>query len=227
MLFCTDKKSEKLIYTDFVRDLRYDESCPSIYYPKEYDGQEVCKFCCTQHTMVSDYKQKKITEEWVDFLTGNKLPLQEVQFCTKTPEKIFKAICTQESIESLRFKWLGCKDINDIANLKNLKSLFIECGSSIEDLSPIAELENLEVLILGSTVKITDYTPLGKLKNLKVLGICSYQTRDDVLTMSSDEFIKDLTGLEYLELSDVKIHKRTFLMPENVGHLKYCRFRTY
>ena len=195
------------LYNDFVRDLRYDDKYPVLQKVSEYDGQEIVKLTCTQHSelLFSEEESRRITKDWVEFLKSKELNFKEVQICTKTPQNIFDAICMQSSIESLRIKWLSCKDLSAISQLKNLKKLFIESGTSIENISPISELENLEVLILGSTKKVKNYNSLGKLTKLKVFGVCSYQIRDDVMEMDSIDFIEKLTNLEYLELWNVRI----------------------
>ena len=127
MNYCyINKKNQKNAYLDFVKDLCFDNTISFKRFPKDYNGDETVKFACTQHSKVidfketvSDYERNKITKSWVDFLSSEQLPLKEVQFCTVTPQKIFDAVCTQATIESLRFKWLKCKDINAISNLSN------------------------------------------------------------------------------------------------------------
>ena len=198
---CHNPEERKFVYDDFVRDLRWNHEYPFIHFPNEYNGEEVVKLCCTQHNR-PEKERRKITKEWVDFLSTNKLPIKEVQLCTLTTQAVLDALCNQDSIESLTFKWLRCKNIEAVSNLKNLKRLFFQSAPSITDISPIAELENLETLILGSTKKVTDYSPLGKLKNLKNLCICSYQTRDDAMLMENDAFIENMESLEYLDLMD-------------------------
>jgi Leucine-rich repeat (LRR) protein len=193
------------IYEDFVRDLRFCGSYPFVYYPSEYNGQEVIKLCCSQHKgFISEKKQKKITASWADFLSEKALPLKEVQACTKLNQSVFDALCTQKALESLRIKWFLGKSVKQISNLRNLKKLFIENGSAIEDISPISKLKNLEVLILGETVRVEDYSCLSELTSLKVLGICAYQTHCNTkIKMKSTEFIKTMDSLEYVDIQDV------------------------
>lgn len=233
--YCHNPSAEKFIYTDFVRDLRETDDIPSIKYPSEYDGQEIIKLCCTQHTDIdretntdrmTDARQRKITEEWVDFLTKNQLPLKEVQLCTLTPQRIFNALCTQSGIASLRVKWLRCDDISAIAGLKHLKKLFIERAPSLTDISPLASLKALEVLILGDAMKLRDYSSIGKIQSLQMLGICRYQAAPDSrkMKMQSDSFLAGLPDLCYLDLQDVVIKERAFLSPESASAMDFARF---
>ena len=225
--YMTDKTLFRLPQDDFILDLRQNKDIPFLYVCEDYDGAETVKLTCTQHSGVSEYQQKQITSAWAKFLQKEQYPMKTVQFCTRTPKAIFEAICTQRSVTSLRFKWLAVSDISAIAQMKQLKALQIELGSSITDLSPIGELTELETLVLGSTVKITDYSLLGRLKNLKELVICSYPTRvpGDVMTMESDAFLTELPDLHYLDLADVKILRRTVLTPTSAERYEFACFR--
>ncbi|MCH5299123.1 MAG: hypothetical protein J1E96_05095 [Ruminococcus sp.] len=229
-IYCSDEKYEKFLYTDFVRDLREDKSVPFIRFPDDYNGEKIAKLCCTQHTnwiwKNPDYQRKKITDSWCRFFSEKSLPLEQVQFCTRTPQKVLDSFSNQSNVTSLRFKWLACKDITSLGKMKNLKELFIEDGSSIEDISPLAELENLEVLILGSTKKIINYSVIGNLKNLKVLGICTAQSSiNETVRIESDEFIRNLNNLRYLNLwHDAYIENNTYLSPETLKDLDYYRY---
>lgn len=194
------------IYTDFVRDLRHNNKYPFIRYPEEYNGEKIIKLCPSQHQIISDYQQRKVTLSWVKYLSESIFPLEEVQVCTRMNQAVFDALCNQTNIKSLRIKQLTGKNIDNIIKLTNLKKLFIESGSSIEDITPLSELLQLEVLILGNTKKITDYSCIKNLQNLKVLGICAYQADyNTIIQMDSDAFISEMPDLEYVDMHDVKI----------------------
>ncbi|MBO6061763.1 MAG: hypothetical protein J6P98_06600 [Clostridia bacterium] len=206
------------IYDDFVRDLSLRDDI-EVEHPQEYSGQEAIKLVCSQHRMyesVTEYlsaddpkeferRQRRYTAEWVRFLRNEKLPVREVHVCSSVNQKVFGALCSQTSIESLRIKRLMCRKIDGIENLSSLRKLFIESGSSIEDISPIAKLPGLEVLILGQTKKVHDYSPLAALKRLKVLGICMYRSSVSGNIKADDmSFLKDLPALEYADIADVR-----------------------
>ncbi|MBR3866455.1 MAG: hypothetical protein IKM54_01495 [Butyricicoccus sp.] len=208
----------------FFHDLRLDKSLPYLRFPEQYDGNLSVKLVCSQHGD-TPYHQKKITQSWIDFLTKDKYPFREVQFCSRTSPAIFEAICTQTSIESLWIKWCAVPDLSAIKNLKNLKKLYVGLGTSVEKIDGLAELQNLEVLCLDNTKKVIDYSPLGSLKNLKALDIGGSSINPAVLDMQSDAFLFELTKLEFLHLPDVRITERSFLFDENVQSFKYAFFR--
>lgn len=208
------------IYDDFVPDLIHRDDL-TVYHPNEYNGQSVIRLVCSQHPIITEFRafsdeelkeidrlQRRYTDEWIRFLCTEKLPVKEVDVCSTVNQKVFDALCNQESIESLRIKYLKCKEINDISKLKNLKKLYLERASSLTDISPISLLEHLEVLILGETTKIHDYSALKELKKLKVLGICSARTSYNTVIKAIDiNFIEEMPSLEYVDLSDVRLVK--------------------
>lgn len=215
----------------FIDDLRSCDDIPYIYYPHEYHGQPSVKMVCTQHYNcfyrpdVTPYKQNKITQTWIEFFRAAKQPLKRVQLCSRTPQKVFDALCMQDSIEFLRLKWCAVSDLSAIRNLKNLRQLYIGIGTSVTSISPLSDLENLEALCLDNTIKVTDYSPLGKLKNLVALDIGGNFQSKALIDMETDDFLFRLKRLEFLHLPDVRVANRKFLFPENVLPLKYACFR--
>lgn len=199
---------------DYIPDMREEKEIPFLLYPDEYTGQRSVKLCCTQHHNayyrpdITAYKQKKITQSWVEFLNGAVQPMERVQFCTKTNQPVFDAVCHQENIHSLWFKWCAVTDLTGIEKLKNLKRLYIGLGTSIRDISPLGKLEGLEVLRIGNTTKVTDYSALGNLRNLRALEIIGHDTLNPVsIKVDSDAFLEPLEKLEYLKLDIAVIAK--------------------
>ncbi len=207
------------IYDGFVRSLMWCGDDLTVEHPQEYSGQESIKLVCSQHRMcksVFEYlsaddpkeyerMQRRYTAEWVRFLQTKTLHVKEVHVCSSVNQKVFDALCRQNTIESLRVKRLTCKQIDAIVNLRSLKKLFIECGSSLADISPLAKLTGLEVLILGQTKNVHDYSAIAALKSLKVLGICSYPTYLNATIKVNDlGFLSELPSLEYVDIMDVR-----------------------
>ena len=216
--FATDHSR---IYDDFVRSLMWCGDDMTVEHPLDYSGQEAVKLVCSQHRMYEsvfeylladdpkEYEriQRRYTAEWVRFLQTETLPVKEVHVCSSVNQKVFDALCRQDTIESLRIKRLTCKQIEAIVNLRSLKKLFIECGSSLSDISPLAKLTGLEVLILGQTKNVHDYSALAALKSLKVLGICSYPTYlNDTIKVDGLGFLKEMLSLEYVDIIDVRLN---------------------
>lgn len=203
-------------------------SCPVpiARYPEEYHWQSEIRLSCTQHQGVTSREQRKITDNWVDFLKNNSLPLETVVLSTRTPQDVFDAICCQESITELYFKWCAVPDLSSIGKLRKLKKLYIGHGASILTMEPLAELKELEALRLGNTIKVTDYSPIGKLTNLREFSIEGNDNLTPViLNMESDAFLQGLTKLEYLDLYSVNVWNRSFLYRENTEYISSVMFR--
>ena len=201
------------LYEDFVCDRMHEEG---VDHPKDYSGQPSVKLVCSQHPVgINEYlsdpkgwekKQRAYTQEWVEYLKSEALPVKEIHVCSAVNQKVFDALCYQKNLESLRIKWLQARQIDQIVNLKNLKKLFLERASSLLDIAPITHLENLEVLILGETKKISDYSSLAVLKKLKVLGICAYRASTNAAIKVNDlDFISKMPCLEYVDFQDVRL----------------------
>ena len=209
------------IYDDFVRSLMWCGDDMTVRHPQDYSGQESVKLVCSgyrtyesvwEYLSAEDPKeferlQRRYAAEMLRFLQTETLPVREVHVCSSIDQKFFDALCRQSTIESMRIKRFTGRQINAIADLRSLKKLFIECGSSLTDISPLSKLTGLEVLILGQTKNIHDYSALSALKNLKVLGICAYQTAVNT-TIEVDDFwfIKELPSLEYVDIMDVRLN---------------------
>ncbi len=207
MIWAKPEVHYRIYESEFVRDLRCGDSkelYPTVAFPNDYNNEPVIRFAPSQRAFLTKYEQKRLTADWVDYLKKNSLPLKEVHAVSTLTQTVFDALCHQISIESLRIKWLNCNDISAIAELENLKKLFIECGTKIEDITPIAKLHGLEVLILGETVKITDYSCLKALKKLRVFSICRYQSSvRGQMRIQSTDFLNEMKNLEYVDLNDV------------------------
>ena len=121
MRFATNEEHYEIYGSRFVRDLREEiTNIPICVYPEDYKGEPSIMLAPSQHegVLMTAADQKMVTGQWVSFLSGLKLPLREVQTVTSLSQKAFDALCRQESIESLRIKWLNCKDLSQIVRLK-------------------------------------------------------------------------------------------------------------
>ena len=79
------------LYADFVRDLRHDDRYPYIRTVEDYKGESVIKLCPSQHPSVSPYRQRKITDQFIEFLSNDIHPIVEMQVCTLANQKVFDA----------------------------------------------------------------------------------------------------------------------------------------
>ena len=99
------------IYDEFVPGLMHRDDL-TVSHPQEYHGQEVIKLVCSQHPVgIEKYladpkgwekKLRQYTSEWADFLKCEKMPAKEIDICSSVDQKVFDALCCQDSVESLR-----------------------------------------------------------------------------------------------------------------------------
>ena len=140
---------------------------------KDYKVQDELWLVCTQLSL-TQREQKRIVNEWVEFLQTNTKTIKLLYFRSRVPQVLLDAACCQENLEELHIKWGGYKDLSalrKLSNAKQLKHLYIGSGAGVEDLSPLTEMKNLTSLYIVNFKKIEDYSPLAALQNLEQLII--------------------------------------------------------
>jgi len=170
----------------------------SIVEVSEYNGESAIIINCTQldDSSNSKYKtakaRKHVVNEWCDFLIKNPTAFTELTFCTRMPQELFNAVCSQQNLKKLYIKWGVYPDISKISNLVNLEFLHLGSGSSVGsvDLKDMKQLRFFR--FFTSIVKSKDYTPLLSLENIEHLSIKPFKEVNKLY----DEIIK-LPKLKY------------------------------
>jgi len=187
--------TEKQIkYGFWLWDTANDFPPESITFPIEYKGQAKANIACTQRMDITPTEQKKLINNWIEFLSSCK-NVEMLWFTTLTTQKLFDSTCKLDNLIGLNIKWSNIKKLENISNLKYLKYLRIGSSSQIESIAPLTSLKNLEVLVIENFKKVTDFSLLESLTKLKFLsiegGMYSKQKVD------SFEPISKLTNLIY------------------------------
>ena len=141
-----------------------------ITYPKEYAGQTKVNIACTQLLELSAKEQKKLIEEWIDFLPTCQ-NIEMLWFTTQTTQQLFDSACKIKNLVGLNLKWSNIKTLENISALKKLKYLSIGSSSQIESITPLAGMTQLDVLRIENIKKITDFSPLSAISNLQFFSI--------------------------------------------------------
>ena len=131
---------------------------------------------CIACTQLDNYgynerKKKRVLIEWIDFLRTNTRVFNAVHFNSCVPQALFDAVCCQENLEELRFKWGTYSDLSALGNLKNIKFLYIGSGAKVQDITMLKNLKTLVVLHVENFKKIQDYSVLVALNKLEQLII--------------------------------------------------------
>lgn len=206
----------------------------SIVEVSEYNGESAIIINCTQldDSSNSKYKtakaRKNVVNERCDFLIKNPTAFTELTFCTRMPQELFNAVCSQQNLKKLYIKWGVYPDISKISNLVNLEFLHLGLGSSVGSIEPISKLENLVALTVENFQKIDDYSPLTKLKKLESLTIEGDCFAPKNIHIDSIDFLKDMKQLRFFRFftSIVKSKDYTPLLSlENIEHLSIKPFK--
>lgn len=102
-----------------------------------------------------------------------------------------------ENLETCYLNNTNISDLTPIADLKNLKKLYINDDEKIADISALKNLTQLAILNISGT-KVTDITSLATLKNLERLDI----SKTDITNISAIGSLKDL---KWLNMNDSKV----------------------
>ena len=117
-----------------------------------------------------------------------------------------------EHLQSLYISNFNVENLDDFANLKELKYLTIVFFGGLTDISAISKMESLESLTLSSNWSLEDISPIANAPSLKELALLDSHNLDintlgqceklDTLYIRMDgdnaDFLSGLTGLQHL-----------------------------
>lgn len=221
--------NEKQIRDGFNYFYRDEEHPKSVVEVSEYDGEDKLIINCTQLDENYSAKDKKrILQEWCSFLLENPDAFTELMFCTRMPQNLFDAVCTQRKLKKLHIKWGVYPDISKLENLQELEYLHIGSGRSVSSLEPISKLEKLVALSIENFQQIDDYTPLAHLKHLESLALEGDFAAPKILKVQSLEFLRHMIQLRFFSFLTAKVIDKDYspiLELNNLEHLtlKSCK----
>jgi hypothetical protein len=108
-------------------------------------------------------------------------------------------------LKRLRITHARPKSLDFLARLPNLEELIIEYVSGFDDLSPVGNLEKLRALHIENVRRVRDFSGVRNAPCLQYL--CIGGTVDWAQPIESFEFLRDITGLEYLRLMFINAPK--------------------
>lgn len=135
-------------------------------------------------------------------ITERKITYGDVKYITKYSLEEVQAVNDFQYLTGLRELEIDAadsvvKNIEGLANLKNLKKLVIT-GGCATDLTPLSGLTNLEVLHIERGEFIEDLNALSNLTNLKKLYIGFFENLEDIYGLCN---LTNLTELEIVRCS--------------------------
>jgi Leucine-rich repeat (LRR) protein len=205
-----------------------NDKIKSVVEVAEYDGEEKLTINCTQlgDSFTPHYKtqkdKKRVVLEWCEFLHQNPMAFTELHFCTRMPQELFDAVCSQKQLKQLDIKWGGYKDITAIENLTNIELLHIGSGSSVESIKPISKLKNIVALSVENFQKIANYDDFADLTTLESLSIVGDRMAPKFIKIDNIDFVKKMSQLRYFRLLTEQLQSKDYtpiLALNNVEHL--------
>ena len=226
--------NEKQLIYGYDYYFRNENRPRSIVEVSEYNGESAIIINCTQldDSSNSKYKtakaRKNVVNEWCDFLIKNPTAFTELIFCTRMPQELFDAVCSQKNLKKLYIKWGVYPDISKISNLVNIEFLHLGSGSSVGSIEPISKLENLVALTVENFQKIHDYSSLANLKKLESLSLEGDFASPKNLDVQSLNFLRDMQQLRFFSLLTARVQDGDYspiLELNNLEHLtlKSCK----
>lgn len=194
---------------------------------REWQGQSRLTIQCTQLSDKSYSAQKRIVTEWCNFLRENPHSFTTLHLGTRASQEMFDAVCFQENLEELYFKWAGYTDISSLRNLHHLKFLHIGSGASIQDIQVLGEMESLIVLSIENFQKIEDYSVLGKLQHLEQLNLSGDWLSPHYIHVSDLEFLREIPDLLHLNMDAVRLLSHDFSPVKHLKNLRYLTLSSY
>ncbi|MFN6077313.1 MAG: leucine-rich repeat domain-containing protein [Fluviicola sp.] len=205
-----------------------DDKIKSVVELSEYNGEEKLTINCTQlgDSFTPQYKtqkdKKRVVSEWCEFLQQNPTAFTELYFCTRMPQELFDAVCSQKQLKQLDIKWGAYKDISAIENLTNIELLHIGSGSSVESIKPISKLKNIVALSVENFQKIANYDDFADLTTLESLSIVGDRMAPKFIKIDNIDFVKKMSQLRYFRLLTEQLQSKDYtpiLALNNVEHL--------
>jgi hypothetical protein len=205
-----------------------NDKIKSVIELSEYNGEEKLTINCTQlgDSFTPQYKtqqdKKRVVLEWCEFLHQNSTAFTELHFCTRMPQELFDAVCSQKRLKQLDIKWGAYKDISAIENLKNIELLHIGSGASVESIKPLSKLKNIVALSVENFQKITNYEHFSELTTLESLSIVGDGMGPQYIKIDNINFVSRMSQLRFFRLLTERLQSKDYtpvLELKNIEHL--------
>jgi len=167
----------------------------------EYAGQEVIRVSCTQlGPRYTATQARNIVTAWTDFFASGPSAIQDLEFTSRTPKRLFASLRAQTQLRRLAVKWGDYSDLTVLGGLSGLRELSLRGASSVTSVEALGGLVTLERLAIESLKAVRDLSPLGRLTNLTWLELGGDWMSPRIAHVDSIGFLRSLTSLEEVRL---------------------------
>jgi hypothetical protein len=180
------------------------EDVPILTEVGDYAGQEAVKVSCTQlGTRHSSAQARRVVADWMDFFSSGPSAIRDLEFVTRTPERLFACLQGQTQLRRLAIKWGDYEDLSAVSGLHELRVLTLRGASGVTSVRPLADLVALGRLEIDGLSRARDMAPLGSLVCLTALELGGNWTTPRNAHVDSIRFLRHLTRLKELVLHTI------------------------
>lgn len=172
----------------------------------EYEGQARVRIAATQlGTDVTPRVARNIVYEWCEFFASGDSRIEDLEFVTRTPARLFDSLAAQTQLRRLRVKWGDYSDLSTLAGFNQLQDLALLGASSVRDVTPLGELVTLRSLEIDSLKHAHNLDALGALIDLERLELGGDWMSIRIAHIDSIGFISRLERLQSLVLHTIVV----------------------
>lgn len=196
----------------------------------QYDGRPTVTIACTQ-LGERDYTRAqaaRILAEWCEFFAAGASPIRELEFVSRTPERLFASLVGQTQLESLNVKWGDYEDLSVLQGMTRLHTLRLRGASGVRSLKPLGTLTTLTGLQVEGLKHLIDLGPLAALTTLDDLEIGGDWMSSRSVHVPSIGVLREMPQLRHLVLHTLIVddHDYTPLLAlPNLETLRVARTR--
>ena len=167
----------------------------------EYAGErQVCVGATQLGLEFSRTQAQRIVAGWTDFLSAGPSPIEDLEFVSRTPKRLFDALAAQTQLRRLTLKWGDYEDLNVLTGMTGLLDLRLRGASSVRVLDPLAAMKSVEVLEIDSLRHARVLDPIGSMGSVRDLELGGDWMSPRVAHVDSIRFLHTMPQLERLRL---------------------------
>ncbi|NUU16529.1 hypothetical protein HP550_04625 [Cellulomonas humilata] len=190
----------------------------------EYTGETQVRIAATQlGPEFSRTQAQRIVAGWVDFFSAGPSSIEDLQFVTRTPKRLFDALAGQTQLRRLTLKWGDYEDLHALTGMAHLLELHLRGASSVRSIDPLAELTSVETLEIDSLRHARVLDAVGAMASVRDLELGGDWMSMRVAHVESIGFLAAMPQLERLRLHTMVVDDLDYSPLLSIPKLKSLR----
>lgn len=170
----------------------------------EYTGEAAIRIRATQlGDEVFASRARKIVDEWCAFFASGSSPIEDLEFVSRTPARLFESLRGQTELTRLNIKWGDYEDLTALQGMYRIEALALRGASSVRDITPLGDLVTLRDLQIEEIKHAHDVSALSSLVDLRALDLGGNWMSPRIAHIDSIDFIAGMTKLDRLILHSI------------------------